>query len=350
MSRRAARGRIALYGAGMISRAHGAAASFGQVDVVAVASRTHAHAAERANELRSIAVTYDDIVSGRVDVDIVIVATPPQCHAHDVLRLLEAGKTVLVEKPLCRTLDEADAIVRATAQHGGQLLYGENLAHAPVVQQLLRRAPALGPLTNLEVRSLQGLPTWGEFTTDEWGGGALFDLGVHPLAVALLCARATGAGAAVAAEAVLEGGSGHGSDEHAELRLRFASGLVAGVTSSWKFGPEPLWDAQMAGANAVLRAELMPVPTLECNGEPVALPPTSAPLAAIERFGYLAQIQALITCASRRETPVMSAEFGRDVLDVVCASYLSAGRGGASVKLPFGGPRDRTPLQLWRGE
>ena len=64
-----------------------------------------------------------------------------------------------------------------------------------------------------EVRSLQGLPTWGDFTSDEWGGGALFDLGVHPLALAMLLGNATGQGRVTTVAATLLGGSDHDSDE-----------------------------------------------------------------------------------------------------------------------------------------
>jgi len=278
------------------------------------------------------------------------VSTPPQCHAADAIRMLNAGAAVLLEKPLCRTLDEADQIVDAAAVHGHRLLYGENLAYAPGVHELLSRVPQLGPLTHLEVRSLQSLPTWGDFTSDEWGGGALFDLGVHPLSVALLCANSAGLGLPTAVSATLTGGEGHGSDEHAEVTLHYASGLRAQVVSSWQAGPEPVWDAQLASATGVLRADLLPMPSLEVNGDPVALPRPTAPVAAIEQFGYLGQLQALADDAALGREPAMSASFGRTVLDIVCAAYRSAGRTGDVEHLPFQGPRDRTPLQLWRGE
>jgi hypothetical protein len=45
----------------------------------------------------------------------------------------------------------------------------------------------------------------------------------------------------------------------------------------------------------------------------------------------------------------MDAAFGREVLDVVCAAYASAGRGSVLVSVPFAGSRSRTPLELWRG-
>ena len=60
--------------------------------------------------------------------------------------------------------------------------------------------------------------------------------------------------------------------------------------------------------------------------------------------------QALVDDVAASRTPVMSASFGRFVLDVTAAAYASAGRGGSPELLPFRGSRDRTPLQLWRGE
>jgi predicted dehydrogenase len=341
----------------MISRAHAAASRLARMPVVAVASRSHERAAERAAEFGARAVTYDELVAelrtrgaeDAIAADIVVVSTPPGCHAADAIRLLEAGAAVLLEKPLCRTLEEADRIVAAARAHGNRLLYGENLAYSPVVQHLLAHTGELGPLTHLEVRSLQGLPTWGDFTSDEWGGGALFDLGVHPLAVALLCANAGGAGVPRGVRARLEGGDGHRTDEHAEVFLDYGDALTARVEASWRNEGPGVWDAQLASESGVLRAEVMPTPSLERNGEPIRLPPPTADIPVIETGGYLGQLLALANDVAHDEVPLMNADFGRLVLDVVCAAYRSAGRDGAREALPFEGPRDRTPLELWRG-
>ncbi|MDO8364372.1 MAG: Gfo/Idh/MocA family oxidoreductase [Actinomycetota bacterium] len=336
---------VALCGAGMISLAHATAARSLGHTVTAVASRSPQRAAEVASRFDARAVSYAELPAGA---HVVAVATPPQCHADDAIRLLHAGAAVLLEKPLCRTLDEADRIVDAAARHHGRLLYGENLAYAPVVQRMVALAPRLGALTHLEVRALQSLPTWGDFTSDEWGGGALFDLGVHPLAVALLLANAAGHGRPAAVRAALRGGEGHGSDEHAEVWLRYRSGLVASVVASWQAGPEPMWDAQVAGDAGVLRAELIPAPMLEYNGDEVALPPVTGEVAALEQYGYSAQLAALVHDVAHGREPMMSAAFGREVLQVVMAAYTSAGRRGEEIVLPFSGPRDLTPLELWR--
>ena len=336
--------RVALLGAGWIAQAHAAATRHNGYELVAVASRSAARTAEQATALSARAATYAELPG---DADIVVVATPPQCHADNAIRMLQAGAAVLLEKPLCTTLADADRLVAAAQAHGNRLLYAENLAYSPVVLALLSRTPSLGPLTHLEVRAQQGLPTWGAFTTDEWGGGALFDLGAHPLSIAMLVANAAGAGRPTSVSARLRGGVGHNSDERADVEVTYSSGLVAKVVSSWQAGPEAQWDAQVASATGVLRAELLPTPSLELNGDLIALSrPTTTP-PEIEQFGYLGQLRALADDSSAQRTPAMSASFGRAVLDVTCAAYWSAGRDGIPTPLPFAGPRELTPLQLW---
>lgn len=336
------RPRVALCGAGKIAGVHAAAAAALGLPIVAVASRSHDRAAELAARIGSTAVSYDDL-PGRAD--IVVVSTPPAQHAADAMRYLDAGAAVLLEKPLCRTLAEADALSAVAERHGQRLMYAENLAYGPAVRALLERVGELGPPTTLEVRSLQALPTWGAFTTDEWGGGALFDLGVHPLAIALLLARPA---RIVSVRATLRGGAGHGSDEHAEVELHFSSGLRGSVVSSWQAGPEPLWDAQVSSETGVLRAELLPVPSLERDGEPVALSSPRANAGPIEQYGYLGQLRAFVEDLADGRRPWMDVELGREVLDVVCAAYLSAGHNGGPVSVPFAGPRHLSPLELWR--
>lgn len=340
-----ARPKVALCGAGMIGSVHAACAAELGLPVVAVASRTAMRAEQLASAYGARPIGYDALPGGA---DIVVVATPPRCHAEDTLRLLQAGATVLVEKPLCRTLEEADALVSAGQRHPGRLLYGENLAHAPVVQRLVELTPDVGRLTHVEVRTLQSRPTWGDFTSDDWGGGALFDLGVHPVAIALLVANAAGRGRPQAVSAHLVGGTDHHSDEHAEVWLHHRDGLVTHVVASWQ-AADVVWDVQVAGDRGVLRAELLPAVALEANGEPVHVGRAASKVPAFADLGYIGQLQELEHLATGATTPLMTAAFGREVLQVVTAAYLSAGQAGAEVPLPLTGRRDLTPLQWWRG-
>jgi predicted dehydrogenase len=344
---------LAFAGAGKITIVHGLAArDVPGLTITRVASRTPEAAAERARQIGAQPATYAELPAGA---DAVLVATPPGRHAADALQAIAAGAHVLVEKPLCTTLDQADALVEAAQAAGGALSYGENLAFAPVVLAAVSAVGRIGPITNLEVRSLQERPDWGGFLQAEWGGGALFDLGVHPLAVALLVAGvgadngADGGPRIAAVRGRLDGAADIDVDEYAEVDLLFESGLVARVVASWR-SPDAQWDLQVASDTGVVRADLLPHLTLEIDGEPTPLPPVpdGTDLPQIHQFGYVEQLAELARDTAEDIDPFLGADFGRFVLELVCAAYASAGRGGEAVELPFTGPRDRTPLQLWR--
>jgi predicted dehydrogenase len=336
---------IAFAGAGAISAVHGLAAKAVGLTITAVASRRPDNAAARAEQMGARAVTYGDLPAGA---DLVIVCTPPSRHADDAIQALQGGAAALVEKPLTTTLADADRLVEAARRSGGRVGYAENLAHAPAVAAALARRSRLGTVTHLDGRVVQPPPPWGDFLTEGWGGGVLFDVGPHLLALALLLARPA---RPVQVSAHLSGSDDHPVDEHAELTLTFDSGLHSPLVVSWRSGGEVLWEVQAAGRTGALRVELLPETGVEVDGEPVPLPPAGddVPDPRLDELGYRAQLASFAADVSAGREPAMGAGFGREVLDVVCAAYASAGDGGRPRDVPFTGRRDRTPLQLWRG-
>lgn len=331
---------IALAGSGFIAQIHALAAQHAGIEVCALGTRNPATKAPFAGQPLS-RVGYDALPAGA---DAVVVCTPPFRHFDDAMDALAKGAAVIVEKPLVTTLEQADRLLAMAPTRIG---YAENLAYSPLVMDVLRRIPSLGPLTHLEVRTLQSLPRWGNFTSDEWGGGALFDLGAHPLAIAVLAAAPRHV---TSVRATLRGGAGHGSDEHAEVEIGFSDGFRATVVSSWQGPDDGLWDLQIAGERGVVRLELRPEPRAEMNGYDLELPETPVGLAVpvVSQFGYIDQLTSMLADFGAGRAPFMSGEFGRHVLDITCAAYASAAAGGAEVSVPFEGPRDLTPLQLWR--
>ena len=335
----------ALAGAGWISAVHGLAIrALPGSQVVAVASRTPESAQRRVAETGGRVVGYDDLPAGA---DIVIVATPPARHAADALRAMAAGAAVVVEKPLCTTLDDADRLVRVV-ESGGILTYAENLLFADATSTALSEVAQLGALRHLSARALQPRPTWGEFTHRHWGGGVLFDLGVHPLALVLRAARATPA----SVSATFDSSPDIEVEDHARVQLRFDSGLTAEVEVSWR-DRSPMWDLQAASDTGVVRFDLLPEVALERDGEPVDLPPLPQRDEAaqvppqLDRFGYVEQLRdAEAAFRAGRASGISDVHLGRDLLEVVCAASASA-RAGDEVALPWTGPRDRTPIELW---
>jgi len=227
--------------------------------------------------------------------DVVVVCSEVSRRAADALAALQQGAAVIVEKPLCATLAEADALVEAA---GGRLAYAENLAFAPVMVRALAMAPSLGPLHHVEVRATQPERTWGEVAT------------------ALLLAGEASPGSVSATVF---------TDERAGIRLEFGTGLVATIESSWVRDTSPVWDFQAASATGVLRGQLLPAPGLEHNGDPVPLPPLrvrGAP-AQLEQYGYVDQLRSFLDDFAAGRPPAVDAAFGRAVLRIVEAARAS---------------------------
>jgi len=157
-----------------------------EIDVVAIAdvdaARAHAVAAEW-----SVPHAYGDAeeLLAHAGVDAVAICTPPRAHAVLAVAALEAGKAVLVEKPLALSLDDADRIVDAARAAGTVAAVGFNLRG----HRLVRRARALvrrGELGAVAaVRTVfsdpllarPDLPAWRTSPAD--GGGGFFDRLVH---------------------------------------------------------------------------------------------------------------------------------------------------------------------------
>jgi predicted dehydrogenase len=339
---------VVLWGAGMVAGVHAAACQSLDWRVGAVASSDAARALDLAGAARARATTFDDLLASRQG-DIAIVATPPAAHVDAAIALLGAGYHVVVEAPIACTLADADRLIEFEERVGRPVLYSEHLAAAPVVDGLFARVDGIGALTHLSARATQPPPTWrpADGNDAHWGGGALFDLGVHPVGLTLRTAAESGAGRPVSLSAViLDAGTRH---EHGTIKLRFESGLVATILARWQPDSTPDWDLQASSASAVLRAELYPSPSLEHNGEPVSIGVPIRPLgpSLVDDYGYAPQLLRFWTnIRTGRPVPATS-RLGRQVLDVICAAHWSAGRNAIDVPLPFPGPRDQTPAQLF---
>jgi predicted dehydrogenase len=155
------------------------------VEAVAVAD-VDADAARRLAAAHGIARVYGDVaeLSADADLDLVAVCTPPRRHAAAALAALDAGKHVLVEKPLCLDPEEADALVRAAAERPDRVcVVGFNLRwHRQVAAA--RAALADGRLGRLAMvrthwTATPRPPGWRG--TAEEGGVALWEMGSHHL-------------------------------------------------------------------------------------------------------------------------------------------------------------------------
>jgi predicted dehydrogenase len=129
--------------------------------------------------------SYEQLV-GDPDVEVVYIATPHPAH-HPCARLaLEAGRHVLVEKPLALDADQAADIARLAATSGRfcmEALWTFFLPKFDVVRQLLD-AGALGEVRTVQAEFGEHFTAGHRILRADLAGGPLLDLGTYPLALA----------------------------------------------------------------------------------------------------------------------------------------------------------------------
>lgn len=124
-------------------------------------------------------------------VDAVVVTTPNRFHEPIAVAALEAGLDVLVEKPLAHTLESAQRIADAEAESDGICMVGFHNRHAASTAMFdeYDNRGRFGELTHVEANYVRrrGVPGPGSWFTDPGlaGGGALLDIGVHAIDLAL---------------------------------------------------------------------------------------------------------------------------------------------------------------------
>lgn len=125
---------------------------------------------------------YEQLLSNP-EIDAVSICTWNNTHAEMAIKALEAGKHVLVEKPLSMTLEEARAVEKAVGTTNKILQVGNVRRFAPHVEVLRKFIDAgdLGEIYYAKASYLRRLGNPGGWFSDSTksGGGPLMDLGVH---------------------------------------------------------------------------------------------------------------------------------------------------------------------------
>src|ERR1043166_1833679 len=116
------------------ARIHAALAQEGRAQFVSVCDIDEARSTEIARQYSVAAQTDWRVLIG--DVDTVSLAVPTESHAEIACGLLAAGIHVLVEKPIARTLDEADAMIASAQKGGGVLQVGHAERFNPAMMAL----------------------------------------------------------------------------------------------------------------------------------------------------------------------------------------------------------------------
>lgn len=210
---------VAIVGTGRMAAAHAKAWSTlaPEAEVVAVVSERMARPLEDAPGAR--ATTDLDAVLADPAVEALSICTPTDSHLRLALRALDAGKHVLLEKPLASSVEEGEALRRRAAEGPGIVMVAHVVRFFPgyaAVRDLVRRGD-LGEVTEARAVRLTSDPDRPAWLRDEArSGGLLVDLAVHDFDQLLLllgpAVRVTAVPVAEGVEAVVEhAGGGRGT-------------------------------------------------------------------------------------------------------------------------------------------
>jgi predicted dehydrogenase len=180
---------VAVLGAGAIGRDH--IASFQQhpnARVIAVVdtSPERGRAAAESFRIPDLCTDYREVLR-RADVHVVSIALPNYLHAPVALAALQAGKHVMLDKPMSTDARSAARLVAEARRRRRLLMVGQSQRFAPAVQtlrQLVERG-VLGEVYHAKAVWLRrsGIPRIGSWFTQRKfaGGGCTYDIGVHVL-------------------------------------------------------------------------------------------------------------------------------------------------------------------------
>jgi predicted dehydrogenase len=185
--------KIGIVGAGGISDQHlDAISREPRAIAVAIADTSLETARLRAKQYHvpDVYTDYQEMIR-REEIDAVIVCVPNYLHAPVTLAALAAGKHVLCEKPMATSVEQAEAMAETARRTGNVLMVAHNNRFRGTslkLKQMMEQG-ALGHVYHAKAGWVRrkGIPGWGSwFTQREFaGGGALIDIGVHVLDLAL---------------------------------------------------------------------------------------------------------------------------------------------------------------------
>jgi len=249
----------------------------------------------------------------------VLLCTPHHLHLEHALLAARHSKHLLVEKPLARTVDEADQIRAAADAAGVVLMVGENFRFMPAflrVESYLD-AGAIGSLREIRLAARgDRTPAGWRLSRAAMGGGTLIDGGIHYISLLNQWGRRVEVVFALSPVQAIEAMEG---EDSVVLIARLAGGAVATLSNSLSTPGyfRTQW-ASVSGSHGSLLVDnqgrflLVRTNTL-----------TRFHFFRKDRRGHQAMLHEFLGAVREARTPRMDGREGRRDLSVVMAAYRS---------------------------
>ena len=353
--------RVGIIGSQFISTVHAEALSqCPQAVLTAVASPTPGNAARLAQRfgIPAVFTDYRELLA-HPELDMVALGIPNDLHCPVVLEAAAAGKHIVVEKPLCLNLAEADRMIAACREADVKLMYAEELCFAPKYVRLkgLLDSGALGKPTLIKQSEKHDGPHAAHFwDVNRSGGGVTMDMGCHAIQFFRWMLGGQAIKSVYAQMSTLVHGDKTRGDDNAILILEFADGVTCVAEESWSKLGGMDDRAEVYGSDGVAYADLLhgnAIETYSRTGYDYAVEKSGSTkgwtFTMYEEnwnYGFHAEMAHFVDCVQNDKQPLVTGDDGRAVLEAVFAAYESA-RTGSKVSLPFSTDAER-PIELWR--
>ena len=354
--------RVGIIGGGFVSNLH--AEAFQEVPgavVVAACAADQGQADQFARQWNIPFATNDyRRLLERKDVDLVVVGIPNDFHREVVIAAAEAGKQIIIEKPLAHTLDDADAMVSTCRQHRVKLMYAETICFSPkyVRAKQLMTEGAIGKLYMVKQGEKHSGPHSDWFyDIDRAGGGAVMDMGCHSIEWARWMFGKVKPKSVVAhCQRVLHTARTRGED-NSVIILEFEGGGIAVLENSWARYGGMDDRIELYGTEGVILCSLLRGSSMETYsqkgygyavekaGETRGWTFTVSEEAHL--YGFPHEMRHFIQCVLQDREPQETGEDGRATLEIIYAAYESAGT-GKKITWPYQ-PKNTSevPVKLW---
>jgi myo-inositol 2-dehydrogenase/D-chiro-inositol 1-dehydrogenase len=329
-------------------------------ELYAVASPTADHARKFATrfEVPHHFTDYKKMLEMR-ELDMVLVGVPNFLHCEITVAAFAAGKHVIMEKPLCMNLAEADQMIAAGRKAKRKLMYAEELCFAPKYVRLkqLLDSGALGKATLLKQSEKHDGPHAGHFwDVERSGGGVTMDMGCHAIEFFRWILGRPKLKSVFAQMSTQVHSKKTKGEDNSILILEFENGVIALAEESWtKLGG--MDDrAEVYGSKGVAYADLLhgnSIETYSSGGYDYAVEKSGSTKGwsftiyeEAWNYGFPQEIAHFVDCVKHDKEPLVTGEDGRAVLEAIFAAYQSAGS-GQKVPMPFSSEAKR-PIDLWK--
>lgn len=328
-------------------------------EIVAVASPSSSGEFAKTRGIPNAYSDYREMLKDKT-IDVIDIGVPNYLHCQVVLDAAKAGKHIIIEKPLCMTLEEADQMIEACQKHGVLLMYAEELLFAPkyVRAKTLIDEGAIGePFLAKQSEEHPGPHMPWFWDVNRSGGGVLMDMGCHSIEYTRwVLGKPKVKSVTAFMDTYVHQDKTEGED-HSYTIVEYEGGKIAMVENSWAKGGGVDDRCEIYGKKGHTRADLLRGSSLLTYSEEgygyaveksgVTQGYTFTMFEEIWNYGFPQEMKHFVNSVLGKETCMETGEDGREVLKVIYAAYQSAGE-GRKIEFPYEPPIVSKPIDLWK--